>query len=158
MGNQTATFLYAVLFGCLICLLYDVFRLVRVTKKYTVLSVFVQDILFWALVTFLTFLFLLSRTNGALRGFVIVGQILGFIIFRCTFSDWLFPLFAKFFLSLARFSTCIEHKKTALLRRFTTFLEKVVKITGKKLKKGLKTMGHLLYTKRKSKNKIYVEK
>lgn len=148
LQNQSLTFLYAIQFGGLFCILYDFFRILRVLKKYGKFHIVLQDLLYWLIVTFLTFLFLLSRTNGAVRGFVLVGELLGFIIWRLTFSCWLYPFFSKLFGKIALLLASVEAKKTSFLIKGTFKLEKVLKITLKKLKKGLKKGWDLLYTKR----------
>ncbi|MBR7071892.1 MAG: spore cortex biosynthesis protein YabQ [Clostridia bacterium] len=146
------------------CRLYDLFRILRKTVKQTVVSVFIEDLLFWLLITFLSFLFLLSRTNGEVRGYVLLGMSFGFVLCRLTISRLLVPAEIKILGAVLSFFAFLECKKTAFLVTFISHFEQFLKNAGKKLlfllkkgKKGLKKGYKMLYTKRKSKKTNHSE-
>ena len=81
---QTTSFLYAMVLGAVLSLVYDVFRIIRVAFGGKKTAVFVEDLLFSLAALVLTFVFVIAFNNGELRFFVLVGELLGFILCHCT--------------------------------------------------------------------------
>lgn len=91
LGQSTA-FLWAMMLGGGLSVVYDLFRLDRLIFKRSVLSVALADILFFIISSISVFCLLLITTNGQIRAFILGGVLLGFLFFRLTFSklmDWL---------------------------------------------------------------------
>lgn len=83
-SNQSIIFLQACLLGGIIGALYDVFRVLRLAFKTNKYIILIQDLIFFILAAILTFVFLLINGDGQIRIFVIIGEILGFIIYFFT--------------------------------------------------------------------------
>lgn len=83
---QTVTFLISVSVGFLLCLCYDMFKILRMSVKHSTLAFFIEDIIYSVLAAFVTFIFLLSQTGGRVRSYVLLGELLGFFLFRLTLS------------------------------------------------------------------------
>lgn len=159
-SDQAVTFLWSIVLGALLCLFYDIFRAKRVTVKSGALVVALQDIFFWFVSAVITFIFLLSRTNGQLRFFVFVGMIIGFFICRFTVSRlWMVP-----FVFLFRGAAFMKDKiyalyiviltrLTAVFGRFFTLCVEFFKNMLKLRKKLLKKRGGVLYTEHINKSK-----
>lgn len=158
LREQSLTFVFAIVLGFFFCILFDLFSFIRCMKKTSNFMVMVSDLVFWLIVTFVTFLFLLSRTNGEVRGYVLAGELIGFVFWRLTVSRLLFPFFKNIFCISGRFFHRFNMKKTAFLihlseslclffLKFCKTLKKLAEIIKKLLKKGYR----LLYTKSKSK-------
>lgn len=91
LGQSTA-FLWAMMLGGGLSVVYDLFRLDRLIFKRSVLSVALADILFFIISSISVFCLLLITTNGQIRAFILGGVLLGFLFFRLTLSklmDWL---------------------------------------------------------------------
>lgn len=149
--DQLLTFGYSIILGAIFCSVYDVLRAHRRVNEYGYISVFVADIMFWIVAAFATFLFLLARTNGEIRGYVLVAELLGFALFRVTISKLIFAVLViafKFlngiFMRLQRFSNCIFEKVCLFLKK----LLKILKRVDKRAKKLLKNISKIVYTKR----------
>lgn len=84
--SQYICFVYSIVMGCTLCVLYDLFRLDRALFKRSALYVFFQDILFWVISAFVFYSFSVVFSNGQIRGYLLFGTALGFIIFNLTFS------------------------------------------------------------------------
>ena len=84
---QAVSFLYSVLFGVLYCLFYDFFRVLRKLNKSTELSVFFEDLFYFVVIAFVTFLLLMSLSNGEIRGYILFGMAVGFVICYFTISQ-----------------------------------------------------------------------
>ena len=117
-SHQLLTFLFAIVLGLLFCLLYDIFRALRVAVHFSNIAIAVQDILFWAVCAFLNFLFFLARTSGEIRLFVIIGIVIGFLVCRVSVSRIIFPALCFVFKKTRSFLRLINRGYAALLSRF----------------------------------------
>lgn len=81
LSEQLLTFVYAILFGMLAGGLFEVFRLFRALVRGGVILVAIQDILYWLIVSFGMYSFFLVFTEGAVRGYVILGAGLGLLVY-----------------------------------------------------------------------------
>ena len=79
-------FLQALVLGAALGLLYDVFRIIRIAVPAAKPLVAMQDIIFFAACAVVTFLFLLGNVDGKVRFFLIIGEVLGAILYFCSLS------------------------------------------------------------------------
>lgn len=82
--GQTVVFLSACVFGMVLGLVYDIFRIFRVAIPHGGAAVFVEDVVFFLICAISTFLFLLCTNAGEIRFFVIAGEILGAVLYYFT--------------------------------------------------------------------------
>lgn len=153
VNDQIVTFLLSIVLGVMVCVLYDIFRAFRRAVPHNTFAVFLEDIFFWLLAALINFVFLMGRTGGGLRGYVFVGETVGFFAFRLTVSGAIvFVLSAAISFVLKLYRAAVG--KTAdflavvggFLSRFLAFLIKNLKRVAKRVKKLLKSRAHLLYT------------
>ncbi len=135
--------------GGVFCALYDIIRAVRKVCLNSFWAVQLTDILLWVIYAFATFIFLISRTNGEIRGYVLVGEALGFGLFRVSLSRLLFPAFKFILLTTSKISKIISGFLSAFYIKFESLILKfgksIFKIS-KSAKKLLKNVRRLLYT------------
>lgn len=134
--SQFISFLYALALGGIFCLFYDIFRSFRHIFKFGDIAVVFQDIIYFIIISFVTFIFLLSVTNGEIRGYILFGIALGFLICALTISKLFFKILTAF---LGVFS--------CFFRKVRLFAAKIFKNIENTFKKGLKKVKGLLYTK-----------
>lgn len=91
MSNQAVVFLWTVLAGVLIGMVYDLFRVFRKLTRPSNIVVFVQDIIFWIIVSLILFAILYISNDGAVRVYTFIGAALGAVFFFLTIS----PMFIK---------------------------------------------------------------
>jgi spore cortex biosynthesis protein YabQ len=84
LARQTVTFGYACLLGAALGAVYDLFRLLRIARAPRRGVVFVQDLVFFLFCAVATFLFLLIQNEGVIRAFLLIGELLGAIIYSLT--------------------------------------------------------------------------
>lgn len=150
-SDQLLTFGYALILGAILCVIYDLLRAHRIANHCGAITVFIADLAFWIAAAFMTFLFLLARTKGELRGYVLVAELIGFVIFRLTFSKLLFSvLLAIFnaFVHIGVFLSKVFERLAVFVNEIGKKTLKILKRVGKRLKKLLKSIGEVLYTKR----------
>lgn len=75
-----------VLFGLFIALIYEIFKVDRKLFKRSTATVFLGDIAFFIISALISFCLLLVCANGQVRVYLLISEILGFVIFRLTFS------------------------------------------------------------------------
>ncbi len=127
------------LLGAILCMFYDLFRLLRLEHRFSTLAVFLQDLFFWAVCAVVTFCFLLTQSNGKIRSYILLGMVAGFALCRLTLS----VLFLKMFRPVVRFIIRCRRKAFDLLHRFYAFLNDVGEKWRKAIKNSLKILEKL---------------
>ncbi len=147
--NQLITFFLSCCLGAICCTVYDIVRALRKVGFNSFWAITVGDILLWILYAFITFIFLIARTNGEMRGYVILGEFIGFVLFHISLSKLLFPLFSFVFEKVTAANRIICKSLYSVYMRIESFVLKmfmcIVKIF-KSVKKVLKNALGLLYT------------
>ena len=87
IAHQTQVFIYACLLGAGIGFVYDIFRVMRIAFNSNSVVIFLQDILFCLVVTAASAWYLLYENMGKIRMFIILGEVLGWIIYYFTIGD-----------------------------------------------------------------------
>ena len=132
--SQILTFFYAVTLGIILSVLFDFFRTIRISYKHNNIFVFIEDIVFFLISTFLTFMFLMARCNGEFRTYVISAILIGFFIYRITLSKIILPtsvIITKFFIRLFGKIFLLFQKSVSLTVKNT---KKLLKIRGRNKK------------------------
>lgn len=120
---QAVSFLYSVLFGVGYCLFYDLFRAFRKLYKPTAFSVFFEDLIYFLIISILTFLLLMSLSNGEVRGYIIFGIAVGFAVCYFTVSR----LFVEILFIIFKFFFTISEKTVDFLNRILIWLFEKIK-------------------------------
>lgn len=88
VADQTIDFLYALIFGGLLGVFYDIFRILRIAFPTRPLTVFIQDLSFWAVCAVVSFLFLLTNVDGSVRFFLLLGECIGATLYYFTVGSF----------------------------------------------------------------------
>ena len=84
ISDQVHIFLMAILCGAILGIINEPFRFLRYMGISDKASVFIQDIAFMLVIAFISFFFALCYNKGELRFFILLGELIGFLIFRYT--------------------------------------------------------------------------
>ena len=76
IANQVFVFLWCIVVGAILTLIFDIFRLFRRNKKTKDLIVYIQDIFFWIIVAIVIIISAFIINSGELRGYMFVGYAL----------------------------------------------------------------------------------
>ncbi len=87
MASQIQIFLFALLFGVVLGLFYDVFRVLRLVFECSKKQIFIQDIIYLVTSGFLTFTFILAVNSGEIRFYMIAGEIIGWCTYYLTVGE-----------------------------------------------------------------------
>lgn len=87
-SNQAYIFMVFSIVGVAIGLLFDFFRILRKTIKTNDIFTYIEDILFWILTGIIIILAMFYFCDGQLRFFMVMGIILGTVIYIFTISRY----------------------------------------------------------------------
>lgn len=86
IAYETQSFFKALVLGTLLAVLYDFFRVLRLTFPHGKILVFFEDILYFIFLSLSSILFIIIEHEGYLRGFLVLGELLGMILYFFTIS------------------------------------------------------------------------
>ena len=93
--NQAYLFLVFALNRIFIGILFDFFRILRKSIKTVNFITNIEDILFWILTGLSIIYCMYNFSGGALRFFMLLGLILGILLYMLTLSDFLVKIVVK---------------------------------------------------------------
>ena len=82
LAGQTTAFLYSCALGAALCVIYDVFRAIRMFFLLGRVLVAFLDILYFFLAAVFTFAFFMAVSQGEVRGYLYFGELIGWLLFR----------------------------------------------------------------------------
>ena len=134
-------FFISILFGSGFAVLWDIIRIIkkRINFNYKK-TVFILDIIFFAVACVLNLTFFFIFTSGKFRFFVIIGYVVGFILYNLTISVFIFPALQI----IINFIFLIFEKIFSLIKLIVHFFEKVLNITLININKKKKKKKNLL--------------
>lgn len=88
-------FLTAIYSGLIVGFVYDIYRTIRYYSKPGKLITYIGDMLFFIVITFIFFAMLVKSNWGEIRGYIILGFIIGIIVYFKIFSKLIFPISIK---------------------------------------------------------------
>ena len=89
VNNQVYLFIIFVIDGFIVGLLFDFFRILRKSFNTKDFIIYIQDILFWIFTGILVLYTMYKYSDGELRFFMIIGIILGFMLYILTISKYI---------------------------------------------------------------------
>ena len=120
IAQQSTAFLCSLVFGAAAGLLYDIFKIIRMTLCKGKASVFVTDFLYVFIVSLNLFIFSVAYMLGFFRVFVTVGSFLGFVICRLTLGR----LLSLVYCPMIRFTESVCVKISQKLKKSKKAIEK----------------------------------
>lgn len=153
IAGQIFAFLYSMLGGVIFCLIFDITRFIRKRFAPSNTAVFMMDIVYFIVLGFAEFCFFLATTNGEIRGFVFVGNIIGFAFCRFLLSGIFLRLlefiYGIFDLVIGGFNRFVFAPIRSVFKKISHYVIKLSKKYLFFMKKGLKKPKRLVYTKEK---------
>ena len=140
---QVLSFIVSIILGGGFSLLFDIFKAFRISFKMSGVAVFVTDIIYFLLISLLTFCYFLATTDGEIRLFIILGCFLGFIVFRFLISRYLTSALSYIIKKIIKLFSLLNYYINLLFDKisqfFIAFLNKAIKFL-KKAKNIKKTL------------------
>jgi len=127
LTDEFYIFLISINYGLIIGLIYDLYRVLRYYSKPKQIKSFIEDLLLWIIISIIFFIFLFRNTDGVIRGFVVLGFIVGFVFYIKIISKYNFPLLIKIFRLIFSVFNEIIHIIIYPYIVLKKFLKKVIK-------------------------------
>lgn len=124
LSDQTAYFLWSLVLGLAVGAAYDLVRAVRMLTGSGGARVILSDILFFVLCGVVTSLFALPFNKGSVRGFIVFGEVIGFLSYRLTLGSVMGRVYAQ----LAQLLRVFSQKIRKFLENFFNFLLKAITV------------------------------
>lgn len=126
LSEQTVYFLASVVFGAALSVLYGLVRLIRIANEKNAAVTVVGDILFFTAAGVLTSLFALPFNKGEVRGFIILGEGIGFLVMHFTLGAVFSRVSRAAILMLGKFTHKIFKMVKKLFRKVLNFMHFVL--------------------------------
>ena len=120
LSDQTAYFLWSIVMGAVMAMLYDIVRALRMLLHPGRIFLLVSDVLFFVLCGIFTSLFALPFNKGSVRAFIVFGEALGFLSYRLTIGN----IAGRFYGILSKGIMWISQKICELLKKIFDLLLK----------------------------------
>lgn len=98
--NQVYVFLWSILTGAILALIFDFFRAMRKCGKDNLLIVCLQDVLYLIIAAFVIIMSSFITNDGELRGYMFLGYLLGVIFYLLLLSRIVVKLLSGVFVTL----------------------------------------------------------
>lgn len=121
ISDQVHIFLMSILCGVIMGIINEPFRFLRYMGVSNKTSVFIQDLTFMTLIAFISFFFALCYNKGELRFFILLGELIGFLVFRYTIgliTGKLFYLLRFCIKKIANFCKTLNNMISTILAKF----------------------------------------
>lgn len=148
MFGELTTFIIYILSGIVICLFFDVFRVLRKSIKTSNLITYIEDTIFWVIVGSFLIWEIFTLSYGELRSYIFIGLLLGGTIYLLTISKYFIKINVKIITFLKKlirkiftpiinlirkpiYFLCINIKKSAK-QSYNKYINKHIQNTNKK--------------------------
>lgn len=95
LQSQILIFVYSLLFGIILGVIFDLFRVADIILNVSIKRIFFEDILYFAIIGVLSFLFMIVVNKGEFRIFIIFGELIGFCLYHFTLGRIVINFFDK---------------------------------------------------------------
>ena len=107
MAGQLKQLAAMMICGFLLALAYDLIRFFRRAVPHNNIFIALEDMVFWPIAAVITFLAILWLDFGQIRGFMLMGEAMGAVVY--------YVLISAVFLKISMFLFCIAKKMTGIL-------------------------------------------
>ncbi|WP_268919958.1 spore cortex biosynthesis protein YabQ [Acetivibrio mesophilus] len=93
VSNQAYVFFSCVLGGMIVAFIYDIFRVRRKAIRSSNLIVYFEDFIYWIIVALTLFAIIYRSNEGEIRGYLILGIVIGIILYALLLSKIVMTIF-----------------------------------------------------------------
>lgn len=153
LSEQTVYFLASIAFGAALSVLYGLIRLFRIANANKNAVTVVGDILFFFAAGVLTSLFSLPFNKGEVRGFILLGESVGFLLMHFTLGALFSRLSVTVIMSLRKIGRKIFKIVKKVFKKLLIFMHFILYNVGVVIDKILGKVSE-----KKQKSKVRIEK
>lgn len=126
---QVYILIIMLIWGAILGVIFDVYRFLLPTNKVKGIAQYLFDIAFWLIITIFTFTIIVFANYGEVRIYLILGILLGFIIYSALFSKRVMKILSylkKIVIYLASIAGKVFRSIYRLLSKFSKLLYKLL--------------------------------
>ena len=156
LAKETSLFLLSIVVGVGLSLLYDLLRVLRLQTRHRPIVVSLEDLLYFLVCAAVTFGFALKDNSGQIRGYILIGELLGWGCWHLTagelavkIASGIFALLRRVVLAVARVALfpfyCLWKLALKILRLLSRPMKLFLKKVMQTQKYNLKRKQMMLY-------------
>jgi len=142
ISQELFFFLKSILTGCFIIFIYDLIRIFRRVVKHGIISIALEDFIYWISMAAIIFVMMYKENDGAIRGFAMAGIFLGMLVYSSSLSKFVVKYSAAIINTFLKVIKKILHVIFTpirfVIKKTSAKKQKVKKNLSKRLKKSLK--------------------
>lgn len=151
--SEISKFLYFIIVGGIIGLLFDVFRILRRCFKTSDIITYIHDILFLLTSGLILLFSIFIINNGEIRGFMFLGITIGLIIYLLVLSKHIINISTKFLLFIKKIILRPIRKIFNIIKKIVVKIKNIiVKKLYKKIKIRIKERKNKIFKEKETKN------
>ncbi len=101
MVDQVQIFWYSFTLGLILGVIYDIFRIFRLVFNSKKWGIFFQDMLYFIIISLITFFFIIIFNKGKIRYYILIGQFIGWGIYYISLGRIVYK-YSKIFLRVIK--------------------------------------------------------
>lgn len=136
LAYQTREFMYAYGFGFILGVIYDLTRIIRLLVYQGKKKVFIWDIIYAVVASFLCVIFSLGVCDGKLYFYIAFGIVLGFFTYYFALGTIVVRLSNRIIVIIKKFFSLICKPIKKIVARVAKSVRKVAKVSFNKIKKN----------------------
>jgi len=109
ISMEVKFFLMSVLWGAILLVIYDCLRIFRKVVNHDNVWISIEDIIYWTFSSVLIFRMMYELNNGVIRGFSILGVILGMVIYKYSISEYVVKGISYVLIQIKKFVKKLIH-------------------------------------------------
>ena len=146
LANQLESFFLSIPLGFMLGALFYILEGVGHTSNGQKIRQFISDIFFFIFAGFVTYCFLLIRSKGEIRGYILVGELIGFLVYKKLFGKITVTLLTWLVSLIKTAVRSVFRAVSRIVCLMCAFIVKIFKKVNIFSKKGLKKQDVLVYT------------
>ncbi len=95
VASQLTIFLFSAILGAALGVIYDIIGVFNAVIKENLARIFVQDVLYFIVSAVITFMYMLVTNGGEIRIYIVVGEAVGWLIYRATVGKFIYKIVLK---------------------------------------------------------------
>ena len=152
VARETQLFLYSLLVGGGLSVLYDLLRVLRLQVRHRPLAVTLEDVAYFLVCAAVTLGFVLKDNSGQVRGYILVGELIGWLVWHLSIGSVMVcaaSAVASAVWSVCRMllfpAYCVYRVVLGFIAMIRTMVKKILKKIMQKKKYNLQRKRIMLY-------------
>lgn len=144
---QVRFFLTSVVWGAILLVIYDCLRIFRKVIKHGAILLGIEDIIYWTVSAVLIFRMMYQMNDGIIRGFSLLGILLGMILYKYSISEYVVKGISFVLIKIKQFLSKVVHIILKPLKYLAKKIKKLLLKLGKLVKKRIGLLAHFVQNK-----------